>query len=179
MVIENSNIKLIEQNSYSSLFNRSLAALVDGMIMWPVHCIIVLVIGFILNKNEQEELIITNILFITLWTIYEVYCLTSKMQATVGQNYCRIRFSTTVGKKITLSRALYRTLLPVIYTYIFLIIMGLLFGSEIMTFSTMTIGQIIIVVIQILPYFFTKKKQLLYDWLTNVVALQELSKEVQ
>ena len=145
MVIENSNIKLIEQNSYSSLFNRSLAALVDFMIMWPVHCIIVLVIGFILNKNRQEELIIlppvliTDILFITLWAIYEVYCLTSKMQATVGENYCRIRLSTKVGKKITLSRAICRTFLPLIYTYIFLIIwaiiMGLLFGPKIMTFT--------------------------------------------
>jgi uncharacterized RDD family membrane protein YckC len=145
--MSHSNIELMQQNRYCSLSRRLCAAIVDS----PLN--------FILSIIPISGI------------IYEVYFLSSERQATIGQSYCGIRCSTIEGNKITVLRAIYKTLVPFILVLVLTLILA--FTTKIEKDVSSSLIVILTLILNAIPYFFTKRRQFVADWVAGVVVLHE------
>ena len=93
---------------YAGLGIRILAYLIDGIFLIPVDLVLeYLIFG---NIENNENLMIRNILNLSIWTIYYGITESSKIQATIGKKICGIMVIDIEGNRLNFKKASLRFL---------------------------------------------------------------------
>lgn len=160
------NKKLITNRKYSSLLRRFWGGIIDLLLLSSITITIIKV--FHLEKETTMNYFAPALIY-----IYNIYYMSSEKQATLGYYFAGVRFSTLNGKPITL----FKTIVIMIVSYIVIFTIDFVFHQiygkfELKNMSVIVCEYIFIVIVYITPYFFTKRRQFLVDWLVGVIALK-------
>lgn len=170
------NKHLIVNKRYASLLRRIWGGLLDAVILAVAPFIIGFLIGLFFTKafnHMTESISFAGILLgysLLFYLVYYIYFMSSKKQTTLGYYFAGMRYARADAKTISIARAAT------------IIIVGFILDASISIIVDQILGEsngakifesILFIIIFISPYFFTKRKQFLIEWLFGVVTLDK------
>lgn len=172
--MKKTNSQLIEGGAFCSLGRRIYGGFIDGLILIPFSLLIEgLVYWFSLSEIMKSSAY--NILTL----VYATYFLASKKQAPLGYYLAGIRFSCVNGNRISLSKAIWVSLVYLSVSYCITWLTEYFLGAESYEIKWALVSILVVSAVIISPYFLTKKKQLLHDILSGTCALKDVELENQ
>lgn len=160
---------LIEKGEYAGLGRRIWGHVLDVFIVTIVGVPFFLMLKFFLPGHD---LVMDYCATILIW-IYLIFCMQSTKQATLGSYFAGVRFAKVDASPITVVIAVKIIVATAVVAQVSIFLNKLIFG--IVEPSLSGILEIIAIrsAIYVLPYFCTKRKQMLVDLMLGVVALKD------
>jgi len=164
------NERLLEKGQYAGLGRRIWGGVIDVFILGMISIPFVFILEFFF---PDQDMVMHYFELIVGW-IYLIYYMSSLKQATLGGYFAGVRFARLNALPITVLIAIKMIVITwVVHIVIWMlnkVVFGLATAEELGLSASYFV---IMLVICALPYFFTKRKQLLIDLLLGIVAVQD------